>query len=208
MDDDGSDSAGNRTDIGSGCRKDARDNGLAVIGARNRSDAGFNCKGDTRDNGLTVVGGDNGSIVIDNRIAIKDDGLTAGDNRLTVDNVGSITNQTDARLGNKLDADLIMMSISNIRVDLIKVFNNGVFLIILDKLFCIISDKHVRDFSSRIFADVINNLFEDMFPLFIALFCSSLFLFLPASTTSNFGNIPTTFIYYMLICMQNLVFSR
>lgn len=76
----------------------------------------------------------------------------------------------DAGPGNGSDADLIINNTGqqdakdtgDIRVDLIKNFNNGVPIIFLAELSRIIPDKHVMDFSAQILADVINNPFGDL----------------------------------------------
>ncbi len=101
-----------------------------------------------------------------------------------------------------------MTTTGDIRTELIKDFNNGVPVVVLFVLSCIIPDNYVIDFSAQILADVIKNLFRDLSPLLMALPSSPLFPSLPALTTNNCGNIPTTFIYYMLICIQDLVLSR
>lgn len=75
------------------------------------------------------------------------------------------SDQVDVKPGNRPDMNLIMdnagqrnaKDTSDIRVDLINDFNNGVFLVVLAKLSYIIPDKHVIDSSARIFTDVINN---------------------------------------------------
>lgn len=190
---------GNRTDTRSGLRKDARDYGSAIVGAGNRMDARSTLGGDA---------GDNESVVVDDGLTARDDGLAARDNGLAVDNDGSVVNQGDAGPGNGPDADLIMTTTIDIRADLIQDFNNGVSIVILARLSCIVPNKHAMDSSARIFADVINNLFRDMSPFSMTLPSSLLLFSLPASTTSNSGNIPTTFIYYILICMENLVSSQ
>lgn len=178
------------------------------MGAEDRTDAESGHKRNTRDDGSAVVGKNNGPVVVDNRLAAEDNRSAAGDDGLAIDNNGSAANQANVGPGNELDTDLIMTTIGDIRVDLIKDFNNGIPLVLSDKLSRMIPDKNIIDSSARIFADVINNLFENMSPFLIVLPSSSLLLSLPASTTGNSGNISITFIYYMLICMQDLVFSR
>lgn len=98
------------------------------------------------------------------------------------------------------------MTMGDIRVDLIKIFNNGVLLVVLAKSSCIVSDKYAMDFPTQILANVINNLFRDLSSLLMALLSSFLFLSLPAP--GNSGYILITFIYYMLICIQDLIFSQ
>lgn len=95
--------------------------------------------------------------------------------------------------------------IGNIKVDLIKDFTNGVLVVVSAKLFRIVLDKHTIDSSARILANVINNLFKDLSPLLMALLFSLLLLFLPAPTTGNSCNISTTFTYYILIYIQDLI---
>lgn len=207
VDDDGSGNAGNRTDVKSGRGGDAGDNGLADVGARDRTDAGSGCGVDNRDDGSAVMGGDNGPVVVEDGLAAEDDGSVAGDDGSAVDDDASAANQADAGPGNEPDADLIMTITGNIRADLMKDFNNGVPLVVSDKLSHIVPDKHVIDSSAQILANVINNLFGNLSPLLMALPSSLLLPSLPTSTTGNFGNISTTFIYYMLICIQDLIFS-
>ncbi len=110
------------------------------------------------------------------------------------------SNQSDS---NRPDANLIFTTTGDIRVDLIKDFNNGVPLVVSVESSRIVSDKHVIDFPARILANVINNPFGDLSALSMALTSSPLFPSLPAP--GNSGNILTTFIYYMLICIQDLV---
>lgn len=95
-------------DARSSRERNARDNRLAVVGTGNRTDAGSSCEGDTRDNGLAVISGNNGSVVVYDGLAAKDNGSTARDDRSAVDNNGLTANQTDAGPGNKPDADMIL----------------------------------------------------------------------------------------------------
>lgn len=191
----------NRTNAGLGLGGDAGDNGLAIVGAENRMDAGLALRENVRDDGL---------VVIDNILAARDDGLA-------VDNDGSVAkigkrididdrldaragNQADTRPGNRPDTDLIMTTTDDIRADLIKNFNNSIPVFVSAELSCIVPDKHAMDSSVQILANVINNPFKNLTPLSLALPFSFLLLFLPAPLTcSNFGNIPITFIYYILI---------
>ncbi len=108
-------------------------------------------------------------------------------------------NEPEAESGNGPDADLIMITTGDIRVDLIKDFNNGVSVVVLAKLSCIVLVKHTMDSLGRILTNVINNSFGDLSPLLMALPSFLLLSLLPTPTTSNFSNIPTIFIYYMLI---------
>lgn len=208
----------NGTDAGLGLGGDAGDNWLAIVGAeedvgdkgvRNRTDARLAFGEDVGDNRLVVV---------DNGLIAGNDGLTIGDDGLFVDNDelvagiskkidvddGSDTwvgNQADARPGNELNADLIMIITGDIRANLIKDFNIGVLVVVLAELSHIVPNKHAIDSSAQIFANVINILFGNLSLLWITLPSSLLFAPLLAPTTSNSGNIPTIFIYYMLICI-------
>lgn len=150
------------------------------------------------------------SVVMDNVLAARDNVLAVDNNGLTA-RIGKRTdinnrldvqagNQADTRLGNRPDTDLIMTTTDDIRADLIKNFNNNILILVSAKLSCIVLNKHSIDSSIRILANVINHLFENLTPLLLALSFSPFFLSLPALTTySNFGNISTTFIYYILI---------
>ncbi len=109
-----------------------------------------------------------------------------------------VSNQSD---GNGLDADLIMMTTGNIRTNQIKDFNNGVLVIVSPKLSCIVLDKYPIDSPAQILVNIINNTFGDLSPLSIALPSSLCLLFFPTLTTGNYSNIPTIFIYYILIYM-------
>lgn len=215
---------GNKTDVGLGLRGDPGDDRLAVVGAESRIDTWLGLKRDVGDDRLAVMGAGNKmgaetafrGDVGDDRLVVVDDGLAIGDDRSAVDNdklaagIGKridvdneseiqTSNQSDAGLGNRLDADLIMTTTGDIRADLIKNFNNGVPIVVLVKLSRIVPDKHAMDFPTWILANVINNPLRDLFPLLMAL-SSYLFLSsLPTSTTDNSGNIPTTFIYYIFI---------
>ncbi len=227
--------ARSRTDAGSGLGRDARDNGSAVVGTGNRTGAGSGLGGDAGDDRSAIVSagnrtgagsalgedvGDDGSVVVDDRLAagddrlaVGDDGSAADDDRLAV-GIGKkmdVDDGSDARAGNQSDgrrpdADLILTTTGDIRTDLIKDFNNSVPLIVLAESSRIVPDKYAMDSPARILADVINNTFGDLSPLLMDLPSSPLFPSLLAP--ANSGNIPTTFIYYMLICMQDLVPSR
>lgn len=177
--------AENRTNAGSGFKRDAKVNKLVVMGARNRTDAGSGLEGNVEDNGLTVV---------DDRLAAGDDRLGIDSNRLAAeigkrrdvdDRLDAKTrNQADAKPGNKLNADLIMNNarhwdtedIGSIRADLIKNFNNGVLVVVLAKLYSIVSDKYVMNFSAQIFGNPINNPFGNLSLFSMALPSSFLLL--------------------------------
>ncbi len=175
------------------------------MSAGNRTGAGSALGGDV---------GDDESVVVDDGLAAGDDGSAAGDDGSAADDDGSavrigkkmdVDDGSDARAsnqldGNKPDADL---TTGDIRADLIQDFNNGVPLVVSAESSRIVLDKHAMDSPARILADVINNLFGDLSPLLMALPSSPLLPFL--SALDNSGNIPTTFIYYMLICMQDLI---
>lgn len=147
----------------------------------------------------------------DDGLAIEDDESAAGiDKRMDVDDGSDAraNNQSDARLDNRPDMGLIIIITGDIRANLINNFNNGVFVVALTELSRIIPDKYVIDSPVWIFVNVINNLFGDLSPLLMALSFPPLLLPLPAPTTGNSGNISTTFIYYMLIYIQDLVSSQ
>ncbi len=186
------------------------------MGTENETDARLAMREDVKDNRW---------VVMDNRLAAGDDRLITRDNRLVVDNDGlaieigkrtdiddgsdtQANNPADGGHGNRLDVDLIMIITGNIRTDLIKDFNNNISVVVFSNSSHIVSDKHAIDFSPQIFANVINNLFNNFSPLLIVLFSSLFLLSLPAPTTRNSGNISTTFIYYMLICIQDLIPSQ
>ncbi len=226
---------GSRTYAKSGLGGDARDDGLAVVGAENRTGAESGPRGDAGDNGSAVISagnrtgagsalggdvGDDGLVVVDDELAVGDDGSAAGDDGLAADDDGSavgidkrmdVNDGSDTQAiyqldGNRLDADLILTTTGDIRADLIQDFNNGVSLVVLAKSSRIVPDKHAMDSPTRILTNVINNLFGDLFLLSMALVSSPFVPFLP--TPGNSGNILTTFINYMLICMQDFVPSR
>lgn len=208
--------AGNKTDTGFGLGKNVEDNRSAVVNAEKKTDVGLALKGDVRDDGLVVV--DDGFAIRDDKSIIRNDGLAVDNDRLVarigkktdIDNESNtrVGNQADAGPGNGPDADLIITTTGDIKVDLIKNFNNGVLVVVLAKLSCIILDKLVMDFSARIFTNIINNLFRDLFPFSKIISSFSLLPFLSTPTTGNFDNILTTFIYYMLIYMQDFVPSQ
>ncbi len=196
--------AENKTGDGSGPRGDVGDDRSAVVSARNRTGAGSALKGDV---------GDDRSLVVDDGLAAGDDGSPADDDGLAVriDKRIDVDDELGARAGNQLDsnrpdADLILTTMGDIRADLIKDFNNSVLPVVSVESSCIVLDKYVIDSPARILANVINNPFGDLSSLSMALPSSPLLPSLPAPGNSD--NIPTTFIYYMLICMQDLVPSR
>ncbi len=190
--------ARNRTGAGSGPGGDVGADGSAVVSAGNKTGAGSAPGGDAGDDGSVVV--DDGLAAGDDGSAVGDDGSAADDDGSAADNDGSAANDDESAvgIGKRMDT-----TTGDIRTDLIKDFNNGVPLVVSTELSCIVPDKHAMDSPARILAEVINNPFEDISPLSMALSFSPLPPPLPAS--GNSGNIPTTFIYYMLICMQDLV---
>lgn len=191
----------NRTNAGLGLGGDAGDNGLAIMGAGNRMDAGLALRENVRDDGLVVI--DNVLAARDDELAVDNDGSAAKiGKRMDINDRLDVQagNQADTRPGNRPDTDLMMTTTDDIRIDLIKDFNNSILVFVSAKLSCIVPDKHAMDSSVRILVNVIHNPFKNLTPLSLALPFSPLLLFLPAPTTcSNFGNIPITFIYFILI---------
>lgn len=191
-----------------GIRRDARDKS-----AGNRTDAGSALGKDVRENGLVIV---------DDRLAGRDNELAVGDYGFSVDNdklaakIGKkmdvddksnsqAGNQVDIRTSNRPNADLIMITIVDIKADLIKDFNNGVLVVVLTELSYIIPDKYAIYSSAWILDNIIHNLFGNLSPFLMALSFSPLLFPLFTLITSNFGNLSTIFIYYMLICIQDFV---
>ncbi len=125
--------ARNRTSAGSDPGGDVGDDGSAVVSARNRTGARSASGGDVRDDGLVVV--DDGLATGDDGLAADNDGLAADDDGSAADN-----DRSAVGIGKRMD-----MMTGNIRVDLIKDFNNGVPLVVSAKSSRIVPDKHAMD---------------------------------------------------------------